>query len=95
MQSLKEEDPVDEVKFSGQEIIRSSFPPGQYEPAVQMGQGLVPALDPLPKYPGMQRHLFCENEDTGPAVLLGQLFFDPAMHHESSGQVEHTSPSVK
>jgi hypothetical protein len=93
MQSLAAADPVDEVKLSGQACIRSAFPPGQYEPLVQMGHGLVPALEPLPKYPGAHRHWFCVLERPGLRVLLGQRLFAPAIHHELAGHWEHRSPS--
>ena len=81
--------PVGEVKFTGQDTIRSSFPPTQYEPLVQMGHGLVPALEPLPKYPGAHRHLFCVVDSSGLRVLLGQKLLAPAMHHELAGHREH------
>ena len=49
---------------------------------VQMGHGLVPDLEPLPKYPDAHRHWFCEVERTALSVLLGQTLFAPAMHQE-------------
>jgi hypothetical protein len=90
--SLIETAPVEEVKFTGQETMRSEFPPAQYDPLVQIGHGLVPDLEPLPKYPGAQRHWFCEVENKGLRVLLGHWLLTPATHHEFSGQGEHWLP---
>ncbi len=59
---------------------------------VQMGHGLVPDLEPLPKYPDAHRHWFCENERTAQSVLLGQRLFAPAMHQELAGQDEQSAP---
>jgi hypothetical protein len=88
VQSLIETAPVEEVKFTGQEIMRSEFPPAQYDPLVQMGHGLVPDLVPLPKYPGAQRHWFWVVESAELRVLLGQRLLAPAMHHEFTGHGE-------
>ena len=56
VQALESLEPTGEVKFAGHVTISSPFPPGQYESALQIGHGLVPDLEPLPKYPGAQRH---------------------------------------
>jgi hypothetical protein len=95
VQALKSLEPTDEVKFSGQATTSSSFPPGQYDPALQIGHGLVPALEPLPKYPGAQRHWFCVVERAWLRLLVGQSFFAPAMHQKLSGHDEQRSPSRK
>ena len=73
-------------------MIKSPFPPGQYAPLVQMGHGLVPDREPLPKYPGAHRHWFWDVERPGLRVLLGQALFTPAMHQELSGQGEQLFP---
>ena len=88
VQSLSAADPVGEVKFAGHAAIRLPFPPAQYDPLVQMGHGLVPDLEPFPKYPGAHRHWFCEVESPGLMVLLGQRLLVPAMHQELLGHAE-------
>lgn len=60
-----------------------------------MGHGLVPDLEPLPKYPGAQRHWFCEEEISGLRLLLGHSFSAPATHHELLGHAVQISPSRK
>jgi len=62
---------------------------------VQMGHGLVPDLEPLPKYPDAHRHWFCDVESAGLSVLLGQTLFAPAMHQEFEGHGGHMLPSRK
>ncbi len=93
MQSPAAAAPADEVKLTGQACISSAFPPGQYEPLVQMGHGLVPDREPFPKNPGAHRHWFWELERTGLSVLLGHWLFAPAMHHELAAHWEHRFPS--
>ena len=93
--ALIELEPAGEVKLAGQATMRSEFPPGQYEPPVQTGQGLVPLLEPLPKYPGAHRHWFWEVESVGLRVLLGQRLFAPAMHQELVGHTEQMLPLRK
>jgi hypothetical protein len=95
MQELESLEPTGEVEFPWQATTISAFPPGQYEPALQMGHGLVPALEPLPKYPGAQRHWFCVVERAWLRLLVGQSFFAPAMHQELRGHDEQRSPSRK
>jgi hypothetical protein len=85
-------DPAGDVKFTEQAVIRSSLPPAQYDPLVQRGHGLVPVLDPLPKYPGAHRHWFWEDESAELRVLLGQAFTAPAMHQELVVQGEQAPP---
>ena len=85
-------EPAGDVKFTAHDTIRSLFPPAQYEPLVHMGHGLVPDLEPLPKYPGAQRHWFCEEERAELKVLLGHAFNAPAMHQELRVHAEHTPP---
>lgn len=96
MHSLYVPDPVGEVKFTGHATIELLFPPVQYELLVQIGHGLVPDLEPFPKYPGAQRHWFCEDESPELKVLLGQRLLAPAMHQELIGQAEQVlAPSKK
>ena len=92
-QALESREPVGEVKFAGHVISSSAFPPGQYASAVQMGQGLVPALEPFPKYPGAQRHWFCVVESTELRLLVGHSFLAPATHHELLGHDVQMLPS--
>ena len=87
-QALLELEPEGEVKFSGHEIIRSLFPPGQYRPPGQMEQGLVPELEPLPKYPGAHKHWFWEVDPKGLRVFLGQTYVSPKPHQKLTGHWE-------
>jgi hypothetical protein len=92
IQALLLLEPCGDVKFAGHAMIKSLFPPGQYDPLVQIGQGLVPDLEPLPKYPGAHRHWFWDVESAGLRVLLGHALFAPAMHQELMGHEGQVDP---
>jgi hypothetical protein len=45
-------EPTGEEKLAGQATETLLLPPAQKNPALHLEHGLVPEIDPLPKYPG-------------------------------------------
>jgi hypothetical protein len=58
-----------------------------------MEHGLVPELEPFPKYPGAHKHWFWEVDFKGLRVLPGQKFFSPKTHQKLTGHWEQRLPS--
>ena len=56
----KADEPTGDDMLAGHAIVRFPLPPGQYEPALQTGHGLVPTTAPLPKYPASHKQAFWE-----------------------------------
>jgi hypothetical protein len=78
--------------LAGHEIDTLLLPPGQKKPALQMGHGLVPVMDPFPAYPGKHRHEFWLKLRAAEYELVGHVFCTLALHQLPAGHARHWPP---